>query len=206
MSQFIKVSSLVFFIGVSIIFSGCSSDDSSKTEQVKETNVATSAGIEVVANTNSNEIKVEEKNTDTSKDKSYYFDYGVKSEYDQNSQPANKDASVRVKPRTNIDANLHVRSPYENVKVSMMVNKLSKKFIVKCSACHSDYANGIIGPSLLDKDADFIYEQINKFKKDKNLNVLMTGLVENMSDAEIREMAQEINKFNLEIKKMRNQK
>ena len=182
MSQFIKRSSLVVLISASIIFNGCSSDEDKSSQGEAKSNVATSAGIEVVANSDANAIKVEEKNTDTSKDKSYYFDYGVKSTYDQKSQPANKDASVRVKPRTNLDANLHVRSPYENVKVSMMVNKLSKKFIVKCSACHSDYANGIIGPSLLGKDEDFIYSQINKFKKDKNLNFLMSGLVENISD------------------------
>ena len=204
MSLFIKVSSLIVLISASIVFSGCSSDENKSNEQKTKSNVATSAGIEVVANTNANAVKVQEKKSDTSKDKSYYFDYGVKAAYPQNSQPANKDASVRIKPRTNIDANLHVRSPYEKIQVSMMVRTLSKKFIVKCSACHNDYANGVIGPSLLGKDTDFIYGQIQKFKKDKNLNVLMSQLVENMSNAEILEMAREINKFNIEINKMRN--
>lgn len=205
MSQFIKRSSMVFLTSVLIIFSGCSSDDAKSAQDEKKSKVATSEWIEIVENTNANAVKVEEKDTDTSTDKSYYFDYGVKSAYDQNTQPANKDASVRVKPRTNIDANLHIRSPYEKVQISMMVKRLSKKFIVKCSACHDDYANGIIGPSLLDKDEDFIYEKINKFKKDKNLNILMSKLVENMNDIEIREMAKEINRFNTEIQKMRAQ-
>ena len=203
MSQFIKLSSLVCLVGISILFSGCSSDED-KTKKSTKTNIATSAGIEVVANKNANEVKVKEKDTDTSKDKSYYFDYGIKSAYPQDAKPANGDASVRVKARSSIDANMHVRSPYENVQVSMMVNKLSKKFIVKCSACHSDYANGVIGPSLLGKTSEFIYGQIMKFKKDRSLNVLMSGLVENMSDSEIKEMADEIYKFNLSIEKMRN--
>ena len=202
MNQFIKVSSLVVLLSASVIFSGCS--DETQEEKAKS-NIATASGIEVVANSNANEVKVEEKAFDPSRDKSYYFDNGVKAGYAQNSQPANPDASVRVKPRTNIDANLHVRSPYEEVQVSMMVRKLSKKFIVKCSACHNDFANGIIGPSLLSKDSDFIYKKIKAFKEDKTLNVLMSGLVENMDDAEIREMADEVYKFNLEIKKMRNQ-
>ena len=204
MNQFIKLSSLVFLLGASIVFSGCSSDENKNNTKEKQTNIATTTGIEVVANENANAIKVEEKQSDTSRDKSYYLDYGVKSGYAKNSSPANKDASVRVKPRTNIDANLHVRSPYENITVSMMVNKLSKKFIVKCSACHSDYANGVIGPSLLGKDADYIYGKIMKFKKDKTLNVLMSGLVENMNEEEIHEMANEVYRFNLEINKMRN--
>lgn len=200
MSPFIKVSSLIVLISASIIFSGCSSDEN---KQNAKSNIATSAGIEVVTNSNANAVKVQEKKLNASKDKSYYLDYGVKSAYPQNSEPANKDASVRIKPRTNIDANMRVRSPYEKIQVSMMVRKLSKKFIVKCSACHNDYANGVIGPSLLGKDTDFIYEKIMKFKKDKNLNVLMSQLVENMSNEEILEMAQEINKFNIEINKMR---
>jgi cytochrome c553 len=205
MKPFIKVSSLVFFIGISVIFNGCSSDDS-KTEKATKSKVTTSAGIEVVKNLNANAVKVEEKDANTSKDKSYYLDYGVKSAYSQDSRPANEDASVRISARSNIDANMHVRSPYENVQVSMIANKLSKKFIVKCSACHSDYANGVIGPSLLGKSSEFIYEKISKFKKDKTLNVLMSGLLENMSDTELKEMADEIYKFNLDIQNMRNKK
>ena len=204
MNQFIKVSSVALVLSASIILGGCSNEHDKKAKETKS-HVATSAGIEVVVNTNANEIKVAHKESGVSKDKSYYMDYGVKSAYPEDAKPANKDASVRMKPRTSMDANLHVRSPYEQVSVAMMVNKLSKKFIVKCSACHSDYANGIIGPSLLGKDSDYIYKKIIAFKKDKTLNVLMSGLVSQMNDAEIREMADEVYKFNLKIKKMRDQ-
>ena len=80
---------------------------------------------------------------------------------------------------------------------------MSKEFIVKCSACHNDYANGIIGPSLLDKDATFIFNQIKKFKEDKNANVLMSDLVKQMSDENIQKLADEIFAFNKEIKEMK---
>ena len=84
-----------------------------------------------------------------------------------------------------------------------MLKDLSKKFIVKCSACHNDYANGIIGPSLLGRSSDFIFDKIKKFKTDPNANVLMTDLVKRMDDKEIRELADEINRFNQEINDFR---
>ena len=188
-------------------FTGCS--ESSKEDQKKQDAIKASEHtpqIEVIANENAHEIKVKQKESDASQSKSYYLDYNIKSEYDQNAQPANKDASVRVKPRTSIDANMHVRSPYEQVQVSMLVNKLSKKFIVKCSACHNDYANGVIGPSLLGKDSDYIYDKIADFKSGKKSNPLMNDLINIMSDKEIREMADDIYEFNKEIEAMRKEK
>ncbi len=159
----------------------------------KETNISTDGEtplkIEIEENKNAKEIKVIEKEkTGTQKEESYYLSYNIKNEYDPNSQPANKDASVRVKPRTNIEANMNVRSPYEKIKISLLVKKLSKDFIVKCSACHNDYANGIIGPSLLDKDSKFIYDAIMNFRNEKNKNILMSDLVKQMDKKEIKKL------------------
>lgn len=194
-------------LGTIIIISiiGCSDKKEENTELKKEavkevTTQQAPLKIEVVKNANANAIKVEEKVKDGKENESYYYDYNVKSEYDPNAKPANEDAAVRVKPRSIIDANMHVRSPYEKVKVSMLVKKLSKDFIVKCSACHNDYANGVIGPSLLNKDASFIFNKIMKFKQDPKANVLMTALVKQMSDEEIQKLADEIFNFNKEIK------
>jgi len=188
---------------VVVAFVGCGD------EEKEATNVATveAPKIEIVANENAQEIKVAQKvqrdrNASGSEDK-YYYDYNIKSEYDQNAQPANKDASVRIKPRTSIEANMNVRSPYENVKISLLVGKLSKKFMVKCSACHSDYANGVVGPSLLGKTSDDIFNNIMDFKSGKKSNVLMDGLIDHMEDTEIREIADEIFEFNIKIKEMR---
>ena len=189
-------------------FSGCS--DSSEEKAKKQQSVTSSSSapkIEVVKNENAQEIKVEEKEKtklQVKDGKTYYYDYNIKSEYDQYAKPANEDAAVRVKPRTSIEANMNIRSPYEEVQVSLLVRKLSKKFIVKCSACHNDYANGIIGPSLLGKDADSIFNSIADFKSGKKSNPLMNDLIKMMSEDEIREMADEVYKFNQEIKQMRN--
>lgn len=189
------------------IFSGCSDskDKESKNSQtvVSGSEVTSAQSIEVVKNENADEIKVALKKSDLNQSQSYYYDYNIKSEYDMNSQPANDDASVRTKPRSAIDANLHVRSPYENVEISMVVKKFSKNFIVKCSACHNDYANGVIGPSLLGKDANFIFEKISKFKDGSAKNVLMKDLVSQMDEKEIRALAEEIYEFNKKIREMR---
>lgn len=186
-----------------LLVSGCSEKEEEKKIEAKVTQIQEPLKIEVEENENAKEIKVAEKNEKADKNETYYFNYGVKSKYDPNSKPANEDASVRIKPRTSLDANMHVRSPYEKVKISMMVKRLSKEFIVKCSACHNDYANGIIGPSLLDKDDKFIYESIMKFKGNKDANVLMTGLVNQMDEDTIKRLANEIYEFNKEIKEMR---
>lgn len=185
------------------LLTGCSSDEDKNNKDTSEAKIATASGIEISQNENASEIKVEEKEHDK-KDKQYYFDYDIKSAYSPNATPANKDASIRTKPRTEVDANIHVRSPYEKVQISLLVKDLSKKFIVKCSACHNDFANGIIGPSLLGRSSDFIFDKIKKFKTDPKANVLMTDLVKRMDDKEIREMADEINRFNQEINDLRN--
>lgn len=205
-----KKNTLKLNIGIAVLtssiflFNGCSSDENKKADSSQNLKTATSSGIEVVKNENANEVKIEEKNRQNDNNNSYYFDYDVKSKYAQNSKPANEDASVRERPRTALDANLHVRSPYEKIQISMLVKGLSKNFIVKCSACHNDYANGIIGPSLLGRSSDFIFEKIQKFKNDRKANVLMSDLVANMDDKELRELADEIFSFNQEIKNMRN--
>ncbi len=179
-------------------------EENKPVENKKEVVAQAPLKIEIEKNENINEIKVAKKEIKNNKNETYYFNYnGIKNQYDPNSKPANEDAAVRVKPRTNVDANIHIRSPYEKVKISMLVKRLSKNFMVKCSACHNDYANGVIGPSLLDKDSDFIFNSIKKFKNNKDANVLMSELVNQMDNREIRELADEIYEFNKQIRELK---
>ena len=212
MNRILTVSTLVSSIVLLTFLTACGEDkpkeqvisnEQSKATQSKAASTDVAPKIEVVANENVKEIKVKEKKTDKAQSKSYYYDYNIKSEYDENARPANEDAGVRAKPRTVIDANMNIRSPYEEVQLSLLVGKLSKEFIVKCSACHSDYANGVIGPSLLGKNSNEIFDAIAAFKSGEKRNVLMDDLIKMMSEDEIRKLADEIYTFNEKIKEAR---
>lgn len=93
-------------------------------------------------------------------------------------------------------------SPYEYIQIDLLKSKLSKNFIIKCSSCHDDYANGIIGPSLLHKDGKFIYETLVAYKTKTKVNVLMRDLVSNMKDKELKELSSEIARFNKQIREL----
>ena len=191
-----------------ISFSACG-DKKESDEKKQIDSVTATPKIEVVVNKNEYAVKVKTNETENVKGesankKSFYYDYGEKSEYDQNAQPANEDASVRVRPRTVVDAQMHIRSPYERVQISLIAKQLSPTFRLKCSACHDDYANGVLGPSLLGHNAEYIYNKIIAFKTGKKKNVFMNDLIHNMSDKEIRAVAEDIYNFNVEIQKIRN--
>jgi len=210
MKKISTLSTLVSSLVLVTLMTGCgekTNDEKPQEEKTETENkvvvTETAPQIEVVTNENAKEIKVKVKATDKTQSKSYYYDYNIKSEYDENAKPANEDAGIRAKPRTTIDANINIRSPYEKVQISLLVRKLSKKFIVKCSACHNDYANGIIGPSLLGKTSQEIFDAIAAFKSGEKKNVLMTDLINMMDENEIRTLADEIYEFNEEIKEAR---
>ena len=205
MKKVSMISTIVSSLVLVTLVTGCGEKTNEEKTSIENKAVSTEVApqIEVVTNENVKEIKVKEKKTDKAQSKSYYYDYNIKSEYDENAKPANEDAGIRAKPRTTIDANINVRSPYEKVQISMMVKKLSKKFIVKCSACHNDYANGIIGPSLLGKTSQEIFDDIAAFKSGEKENVLMTDLINMMDEAEIKALADEIYDFNEKIKEAR---
>ena len=197
-------SKLIWSLTLFSLLIGCGQEKTKEKEKIVTTD--NSPKIEIVENKNAKEIKVADKLIDKNQSKSYYYDYGVKSNFDLKSQPANPDAEVKIRPRTVVEAFMHIRSPYEHVEAELLVKRLSKNFRIKCSACHSDYANGVIGPSLIGRDADYIYGKIADFKSGKKSNPLMNDLIKIMSDEEIRAMADEIYSFNQELKKMREKK
>jgi hypothetical protein len=174
-----------------LLFSGCSSE---KKEQ-EETQTPTTKEIKVTKNV----VKIE-KSKDNSKQNSGQFYYSYNKKNDKEVAKYNSETS---KVRTTIDAYLNIRSPYERVRITLMIKRLSKDYIIKCSPCHDDYANGVIGPSLLDKDGEFIYNRIMDFKTGKRKNTLMKELVSQIDDEKLKSIAEEIANFNKEIRKMR---
>jgi cytochrome c553 len=171
---------------------GCEADN--KKEQTS-TIVTDTKAIKVTKNA----LKIEEKNS-TSKQNSgqFYYSYNSKN----NKETAEYEEKTK-KVRTTIDAYLNIKSPYEKVRITMMIKRLSKDYIIKCSPCHDDYANGVIGPSLLDKNSTFIYNMLQDFKSGKRKNALMKELVSQIDDTKLKAIAEEIANFNKEIRKMK---
>ena len=187
---------LALATALAVSISGCGEKKESDKNTHQPTKTATTKQappkIEIVQNTNKNEIKVKEEVHSASSSQnrdSFYYDYDKK-----------EDAQ---KERTVLDAYTHIRSPYERVRVSLLQRQLSTTFRLKCSPCHDDYANGVIGPSLLGKDQQYIYDKIIAFKTGEKNNPLMTDLLKGMDDEQIRQIAKEIYTFNQEVQQMR---
>jgi cytochrome c553 len=99
-----------------------------------------------------------------------------------------------------------VRNSYGSVQKELLSKRLSKNYFLKCSACHDDYANGVIGPSLLTKSSDEIFNMIKSYKTNTKNNILMQYLVSQMEDGEIRSLADEIASFNKEVRELKDEK
>jgi cytochrome c553 len=175
---------------ISLLFIGCGDKKDNNNKEVKETTInnSSSAKIEVIENHNK-ETKIKVVQHKNKKNEAFYYEDLKHQERDM------------ISTRTVLDAHMHIRSPYERVRISLIRQQLGKNFKLKCSACHDDYANGIVGPSLLGKDADFIYKKILEFKTTKK-NPLMTDLINQMDNKEIRTIAEEIYKFNQQVQKL----
>lgn len=189
-----KLRTFTLALSACLFLLGCSDKPAEQKKEEASAKIeqpAVAGKIEVEENKDAFKAKVEEKeNNDSDKERAYYYSY-------------NKEKASNDKTYTKIDANMRVRSPYERVEISLLVSKLSKEFIIKCSACHNDYANGIIGPSLLNKDKAFIFNSIMDFKTGKKNNVLMTELVKQMSEEQIDKLASEIAEFNKKISQLK---
>ncbi len=167
-----------------ILFSGCGNE---KDEQSNE------ATPQIKVTQNAVNMDVKEKDSKSNSGQ-FYYSYN---------KEKNASSSEPPKTKTTIDAYLNIKSPYERVRITMMIKRLSNDYIIKCSACHNDYANGVIGPSLLDKDKEFIYQRLQDYKNGKKDNVLMKELLMQIDDEKLKALADEIANFNKEIRKMR---
>jgi cytochrome c553 len=182
-----------FYISLALIafLSGCGEKKSK--EEVKKAEVSE---IKITQNV-VKEQKVKEKKVDKGE---FYYSYNKKSEPEEKSGEIVEDEAKYTK----LGAYRYVKN-YEAVQISLLANKLSKDFLIYCSACHDDYANGIIGPSLLGKSEDFIYKQLQDFKNGKRKNVLMVQLVRRLSDEKLKALANEVAEFNKKVQKIKEQ-
>ncbi len=171
-------------IVASLLFWGCG-----KKEEHKEQASTAQGEIKITTGV----VKEQKTTKKEQKDKGeFYYSYN---------QPKKEQVDDEGK-YTALGAYRHIKNPYEKVQISLLVNKLSHDFLVYCSACHDDYAEGVIGPSLLGKSGDYIYKQLMEFKTGKRKNVLMKQLVNRLSDEKLRALADEVAAFNEKVQKI----
>ena len=184
----------IFITALTVALIGCGSSDKQEGSKDIDSKQDSKPKIKITQNAVDTTVKPKK-----SKENSGQFYYS----YNKEKNSTQDESSKR---RTTIDAYLHIRSPYEKVRITMMIKRLSSDYIIKCSPCHDDYANGVIGPSLLGKSGDFIYKKIMEFKTGKKKNVLMKELVSQIDNKKLKSIADEIANFNKEILKMRREK
>jgi cytochrome c553 len=189
-----KSMTIVLAAALAVGLAGCGKKEETQEAPVEKTETSPPQ-IKVTQGAVKKEAKAE-----SSKENSGQFYYSYNKEKKEKNSDYNSEEN---KVRTTLDAYLNIRSPYERVQVELMIQKLSHDFIINCSPCHDDYANGIIGPSLLDKNGTFIYNQVIAFKTGEKKNVLMEQLTRKMSDEKLKKISEEIAQFNKQIQEMR---
>lgn len=197
---------------VAALFIGCG--DKEETKMVAKPEAADISKITITqGETPKDEITIRHQKELDGDKKGFYYAYDEKKEETSEEEPHTRmDAERNVKNKV-IDGQVVVKekeqsidNPYQYVKIDLLKRALSHDFMVKCSACHDDYANGIIGPSLLTKDGNYIYGQLIKYRNDPTKNVLMRDLVNNMTEDELKAIADEIALFNKEIRALKGTK
>ncbi len=77
--------------------------------------------------------------------------------------------------------------------------KTSTLYKKSCASCHGNIGEGIIGPKLIGKDKEYILNALKDFKSGKRKNYVMYGLLGNLDDSQIEELADEIATFKAKL-------
>ena len=73
--------------------------------------------------------------------------------------------------------------------------KTSPLYKKSCASCHGNIGEGIIGPKLLGDSKEKLLAALQDFKSGKRKNYVMYGLLGNMSDEQLEQLATEIATF-----------
>ncbi len=73
--------------------------------------------------------------------------------------------------------------------------KVSPLYKKSCSSCHGVTGEGIIGPKLRGKSKEEILQALHDFKSGKRKNYVMYGLLGNMNEQQLEQLATEIATF-----------
>ena len=78
---------------------------------------------------------------------------------------------------------------------NMAAFKVSPLYKKNCSSCHGTIGEGIIGPKLIGRSKDYILKNLKEFKSGKRKNYVMYGLLGNLTDKQLVDLATEIGSF-----------
>jgi len=68
-----------------------------------------------------------------------------------------------------------------------------------CASCHGNIGQGIIGPKIIGRDKTYLLNALKDFKSGKRKNYVMYGLLGNLDDSQIEELAGEIGTFQAKL-------
>ena len=77
--------------------------------------------------------------------------------------------------------------------------KTSTLYKKSCASCHGNIGEGIIGPKLIGKEKEYLLNALKDFKSGKRKNYVMYGLLGNLDDSQIEELAGEIATFKAKL-------
>ncbi len=81
--------------------------------------------------------------------------------------------------------------------------EVSNEYRSKCASCHGVDGSGIqngkklMGPKLIGQEEEKLYKDLVDFKAGRKENLIMKGLLLNLSDEKLKEFAKEISEFKI---------
>ena len=84
---------------------------------------------------------------------------------------------------------------------NMAAFKVSPLYKKNCSSCHGTIGEGIIGPKLMGRSKDYILKNLKEFKAGTRKNYVMYGLLGNLTDQQLVDLAAEISTFQEKLDK-----
>lgn len=72
---------------------------------------------------------------------------------------------------------------------------LSKLYLVNCAPCHFKDGKGEIAPTIAGKSKEEILSKLRAYKENKIPNTLMHGLLINLKESDLQNLASEISEF-----------
>ncbi len=70
-----------------------------------------------------------------------------------------------------------------------------------CASCHGNIGEGIIGTKLIGRDKAYILKALHDFKSGKRKNYVMYGLLGNLDEDQLEQLAEEISTFKEKLEK-----